>query len=446
MAEQIDGATAAAGTAAGAASATPAGSPDNAGAISDASRAKLGLPLDQGPQDEGGASTTDAQGGPASAGQPSKGEPTQPTGAGAEADGPQTTDGNPKGDADAAPADDPEVIGLLSKWGLKVEAKATPEAAAGKAAGSGTPNNEAAQLQPIVAEIEKAIRGDGTVPLDQQIGKAVAMAAAGQQQLGKQGQELGVLRTLRNSLEEKGWFIGDEKGRIMPNIVPLAGALPPEEFARQIQSPEASEKLAAVGMKLVPLEADAESVARRFEEAAAAKLMPDKNGETRTHDERMAEINDDKDLSRRLNQMVTAAQVRADAEAGAWELHNHARLTQARQEVIAALDAMKTDTPELWARIGPAVMQHGKLLPASLNHQDGLAFTIGRAFYENREAIIRDGINLGYRLGTRKGQGDAGLLIGPGGGSGGGKAPTQSNPDGSLLSPESRNKLGLPAE
>lgn len=443
MADDIAGAATQAGTAAGAGGATPAGSPESGPVISDSARSALGLPADAGPQEDGGAPQDGTQGGPAAgAGQPSTGEPKPKTDAGTGAEGSQNTDGK-KADGtpeDGAAADDPEVIGLLGKWGLKAEAKAKPADAAGAAAGQGTPTTEAAQLQPIVAEIEKAIKGDGNVPLEQQVSKAVAMAAAGQHQIGKLGNELGTFRKLWDTMTEKGWFTGIEKGQVTPNILALVEAMPAEAFDAQINTDEAREKLAARGLKLVPLDNDADAQARRFEEAVAARLVPDKD---LSHDERMAMIKE-QNLEGRFNREVTAAQVKADAEAGARKLQAQAELTAARQEVVAALDSLKTNSPELWALIGPGVMEHGKKLPATLNHRDGLAFALGRAFYENRETIIRDAINLGVRIGRKKGQGDAGLIIGPGGGGGGARVESAGSDSDGGVSPETRRALGLP--
>lgn len=446
MADDNAGAAAPTGTAAGAGNATLAGSPEISPVISETSRLALGLPDATGPQEDGGAPQHGTQGGPADgAGQPSTGEPNPKTDASAGAEGSQKADGKDGGQKteDGLSADDPEVIGLLGKWGLKAEAKATkPADATGAAAGQGTPDNEAAQLKSITAEIEKAIRGDGNVPLDQQANKAVAMAAAGQHQIGKLGNELGPLRMLRDTLAEKGWFSFDDKGRPLPNLVAQADHMTPEEFAEQINTDDARAKLAARGLKLVPLDSDANAASARLEEAVAARLVP---GKELTHEERMAVIDEDKALMRRFVTDVASEKLRADADAGSRKLQGEAKLTQARQEVMQALDSLAKDSPGLWELIGPGVMEHGRKLPATLNHQDGLAFALGRAFYEQRETIIRDAINLGVRIGRKKGQGDAGLIIGPAGGGGASATRVSTEGDG-VLSDKSRAELFGSAE
>lgn len=344
---------------------------------------------------------------------------------------------------DAVPENDPEVIGLLGKYGLKVELKAKTGADAGAAAGQGTPNNEEAALKPLAEKILKEIDSDGTLPPEQKLSKVVAMAAASQQQIGKLGQELGPLRVLRDGVTEKGWFTGIEKGQVVPNLIPLADALTPEEFTRQIQSEEAQQKLASSGFRIVPI-TEGNDLMDQIEQAVAADLV--KDPKVKTHEDRMDLIREDTELQRKFNREVTTRQVRAEASAGAKKLQSQAQLEAARQEVSAVLADLQQNQPDLWKLIGPQTFLEGKKLPASMPHMEGLQFALGRAFYENREAIIRDAINLGFKLGRKTGQGDSQLVIGPGGGGGGGAAAGSQGTDSDegAMTAEDRRRAGLP--
>jgi len=402
-----------------------------------------GLPLDAGQDEDGGAPQRSGNaGGPATAGQPS-GDSKPTTDADAGAGSPQTPgkdDGAGKPDAE----DEAEVNGLLQSLGLKPEAKADGKGEAAAAAKANEKPTEGDNTK-LVAEIEKAINPDGNVPLDQQVKKAVAMAAAGQHQIGKLGNEVGVYRNLFDQITERGYFDGIAEGRLEPNMVKLVDALPPEKFMEQIQTEEAQQKLAKIGVKIVPLEyagdgAGAGDPMARFEQAAAAKLVPDPK---LSHEERLAVIAEDDALKRRLPSMTAAEMMRAEAQAGAKGMQSEAKLLAARQEVGAALAAMEKNNPDLWQELGPAIARHGAKLPATLDHMEGMQFAISRAFYELSPKLIADAYAKGKAAGRKLGQGDAGMLVAPGSSGGGARARSRDDA-GDVVSAEDRAKAGLP--
>lgn len=430
MAEGNEGAAAAAGTAAGPSSAASTGSPGNTGTIPAADRIAAGLPLESGSDDAGGAPDTNVnQGGPGKPGQPSTGD-SKPDPSSQGAEGSKTTDGG--ADTKTEPN---EVDGLLAKYGLKPVEK--PADGTSKA-GSGNETTKPEGTESTIAEIEKAINPDGKVPLEQQKAKAVEMAAAGQRQIGNMAREVGAYRKLCADLSESGWFNGVAEGKLQPNIVALADALAPEQFIAQIRTEEAAQKLAARGLKIVPLDEGNEAQMDRFEREAAKQLVP---GDL-THEQRLDAIKENVTLQTRLATLTAKLQMQAEGHVGAQKLRSQAALTQARQEVAAELAAMEKNNPELWQTLRPLVAQHGAKLPSEMNHKEGLAFAVARAYYDQLPNILRDAYTRGVEAGRKLGQGDAGLIVAPQ--TGGGKKPSAPPSEDFELSAEDRAKAGLP--